>query len=592
MPGSKRSVAVLTMVAGLIAAAALLWPIVTYAVPEATDSSGPDPVQITNYDVDYTLDADGTLHAVETITADFPCCRHGIFRLFDVVDPSDSSARLVPHDITVSQDSQPAQVDYSWERGRRYRVAKIGDADKYVSPGSHVYRISYVVDGALSPTSAGRGATQSGSWAGGGDGSVFYWDVVPNGWQMAIAQARIRIHLPAPSAQAQCASGSDCTVAGAGTSELTLRAGPLAPHTAVTIRADVATPAADRVTVPWSIAGDGILGRSPGLAVFVALLSVVALVGGRLWERRTRETPPGYPVTYEPPAGLGPVQAAYIVEERVPDNALTASLLYAAERGLVKLEELGKRDWMVTGIGSAPDWDQVDPVTRNLGSALLVGTRDSHFHADGGQGAGLLLSSVQSELGKWTKDWALESGLLSKHPAEDAARFALVIAAIGAAVVTVFRPFGMTLFAFPLAAFVIGAVGLVRAGVGTRRTPAGRETWSRSGGFRRLLATDSAVERFDFSAHRDLYTAFIPFAVAFDCAKQWARKYEQTVGEPAPTPVWYGGTAGGFSSGNFSGFESSLNSSIGAYESSQRSSSSSGGSFGGGGGGGGGGGSW
>ncbi|MGV0802298.1 DUF2207 domain-containing protein, partial [Mycolicibacterium elephantis] len=120
-------------------------------------------------------------------------------------------------------------------------------------------------------------------------------------------------------------------------------------------------------------------------------------------------------------------------------------------------------------------------------------------------------------------------------------------------------------------------------GVGTRRTAAGRELWSRAGGFHRLLATDSAESRFDFAARRDLYTAYIPFAVAAGAAALWAKKYEAVMGEPAPQPDWYhssSSTGWGFSSssgggGDFDSFESALSSSIGAYTASQSSSSSS-----------------
>jgi uncharacterized membrane protein len=146
----------------------------------------------------------------------------------------------------------------------------------------------------------------------------------------------------------------------------------------------------------------------------------------------------------------------------------------------------------------------------------------------------------------------------------------------------------------PLPAFVIGGVGLLLPGAGTRRTAKGREVWSRAEGFHRMLSTPSAEERFDFSARRDLYTAYIPYAVAFGCADEWADKYrDETESEP-PVPAWiplgYGGLASRRAA--VQSFESSITHAIAAYTASQRSSSGGGGGFGGGGGGGGGGGSW
>jgi uncharacterized membrane protein len=166
----------------------------------------------------------------------------------------------------------------------------------------------------------------------------------------------------------------------------------------------------------------------------------------------------------------------------------------------------------------------------------------------------------------------------------------VVVAAIIAVVLTFF-PLGSSLYVFPFAAFAVGAVGLLTPGVGRRRTLLGRDVWSRAGGFERLLSTDSSKDRFDFSGKKDLYTAFIPYAVAFNCADRWARKYEHATGTPAPSPDWYGGGINttsqhsffGGSNDSFSSFESSLSSSISAYAATQSSS------YGGGGGGGGGG---
>ena len=165
--------------------------------------------------------------------------------------------------------------------------------------------------------------------------------------------------------------------------------------------------------------------------------------------------------------------------------------------------------------------------------------------------------------------------------------------------------FPVTMCALPFAAFFLFSAGSWADGVGSRRTPAGRELWSRVGGFHRMLATDSAETRFDFSARKDLYTAYVPFAVAAGVAALWAKKYETATGSPAPQPDWYNsssatgwGFAGSSGGPSFDSFDSALSSSIGAYTASQSSSSSGGGGGGGfsggggGGGGGGGSGSW
>jgi uncharacterized membrane protein len=115
-----------------------------------------------------------------------------------------------------------------------------------------------------------------------------------------------------------------------------------------------------------------------------------------------------------------------------------------------------------------------------------------------------------------------------------------------------------------------------------------------------MLATPSSKQRFDFSGRKELYTAYIPWAVALDCADEWAAKYRVEVGEEPPVPHYFAGAyagsnAGAFVSSMVSDFDSTVSGAISSYNATQTSSSRGGGGggfSGGGGGGGGGGGSW
>ncbi len=113
-----------------------------------------------------------------------------------------------------------------------------------------------------------------------------------------------------------------------------------------------------------------------------------------------------------------------------------------------------------------------------------------------------------------------------------------------------------------------------------------------------MLSTDSSIERFDFSGRQELYTKYIPWAVAFGAADQWAAKYRTEMGTEPPVPSYFGPGYAGAYAGSAIGsmvddFDSTVSSAISSYQATQSSSSSGGGGFsGGGGGGGGGGGSW
>ena len=587
-----------TILAVLLAAGLLLWPVLGAVLQPQVDAA-PDLVRITDYRADFTVDRDGRLEATETITALFPSGRHGIFRFWDVDDRADPHARLVPEDISVRRDGRDEPFDLSWATGGSKRVAKIGDADTTLPPGTHVYTIRYAVDGAIAPRSAPSGP--GGSWVSdGSDGSSFVWSLLPGGWAMSIDRATLSVRLPVTPQDAACAIGFDaarpCEVVRTGTT-LTVRATELPPRTPVTVRADLDLAPPGRVSVPWGITWDGVLGRSEVVLGLLLVLAALAFGLGRWWAGRAAEDDPGQPVMYAPPEGLGPVQAHYVAHERLPGDALVATLLHQAEQGLTRLTRVDDEHWRIEGLATAQQWAAVDPVSHMVATRLGVDGPGQVFEADGSVTSGQTLQEVQKDLGSITKQWAVNDGLVVPVASERWHQVLVVLAGVLGLVLAVARAGGSTtLAAVPLALFVGGA-SLLTAGVGTRRTLRGRETWARSAGFRRLLATSSAEARFDFSARKELYTAYIPYAVAFGCADAWAEKYRRTMAEEPPQPRWYPVSTGGggwFDGGGdgFGSFESSLQSSISAYQATQSSSSSGGGGGGFSGGGGGGGGSW
>ncbi|MFL6090329.1 MAG: DUF2207 domain-containing protein [Aeromicrobium sp.] len=582
--------------AAIVAALAVLFIPVIAGLASSSTSTAPDPVTITSYDAVYRVDTHGLLTATEKIVGDFPYGRHGIFRYWDLQDAADKHVRLRPQDFTVTRDGSPEPYQLLWEQGRRFRVAKIGSADNFLSLGEHTYVLKYRIKGALAHGSVKAGTTAS--WGGAGaKTSLFNWQVVAGGWAMSMHRVHVRVELPAKVTDAQCAvrDRRTCTVDGVGTRTLTLNATNLQPYTPISVRAEVPVPAPDRPSLPWSVPFDRLFGQNGPLAYVVLFLSALALIAGYAWDRRSRELRPGYPVQYEPPAGLGPVQTAYVTTERVPRRGLVATLLYQGQQGLTRLTRNGD-DWVVEGVGDADAWSKTDDITRHVGASLGIDSPGARFDADGTVAAGKTLQAVKTSLASVTDAWATAAGIQKTSGAEQLGRILVGFSVVAAGALTFMA--SSSLFVIPFAAFVVGGAGLLVPGVGRRRTLLGRDVWSRAGGFERLLSTDSAKERFDFSGKKELYTAFIPFAVAFNCAENWARKYEQATGEVAPIPIWYGGgyasNQGSFFGGGdaFSSFESSLSSSISAYSASQSSSGGGGGFSGGGGGGGGGGGSW
>ncbi len=585
----------------VLATIGLLWPLVASLIPTSAGEAD-DPVVITELRSAFTITADGHMAVTERITADFPSSRHGIFRYWDVWDPSDPGARHTPTVREITVDGAEAEFETSWEDGRRFLVARIGDPDVYLTPGEHTYTITYAVDGVISAPGAGAAGTYASS-AGedaGDPGSVLYWNVVAQGWEMAIRRARVAISLPSPSGQVQCSAGSatgPCGIEGAGTTDLVLTATDLPPRSGMTVRASMAPPAPDRPGLPWSIRWDPILGRSVGVVLAVLALSVAALVAGVAWGRAGREESPGFPVQYAPPEGLGPVQTVYMARESHGPAPLVATILHLADRGFVSLENPGADSWRIIGRAQDAQWGVLDPGAQAVGRSLGIQAPGATFAADGSIGAGKTLGEAQKALPAAVDGWATSAGLVHVAPNEYLGRVAWVVA-LFLAVLGFTGLNWPTMWGLPFAAFAIGGVTLLATGVGHRRTAAGRVVWSKAGGFERLLSTPSAEDRFDFAARTDLFIAYVPYAVAFGVADRWAEKYRVSTNSEPPIPAWYpyyvGSQYAGFYSGSqFDSFDSAVSESISAYTASQSSSSSGGGGGGfSGGGGGGGGGSW
>ena len=484
----------------------------------------------------------------------------------------------------------PEPFDLSTQSGGRYVVARIGDPNITLVPGAHTYTISYRVDGVLEP---GTGGAQT----------QFYWNLIPGGWDQPIRDARL-YRAPSGAAprrwSARSAPGLHRRLHGPGRAHrsFTVVTGDLPPRTPVTIKVGlpIPTPPAG-TTIPWSVRWDPVLGDSVLVLVIVLLLAAVSGAVGALVAHSAHERQPAYPLQYAPPDGVGPAEAVYVVTETVDNQAFVASLLWAAQQGAIDLKRDGDT-WTITDKAGEAGWAKVDPVTAAV--APLLGGPGGTFQATRGDvTSGKALKSRIAQFESETRTWGKQNGYLTQ-------------AGLGAA--------GTLL--------TIGGDRrcprlrlLQLAGHEHHRThprpvrrwrrcrcccpprapsapPAGRDLWSRLGGFRRVLSTPSSKERFDFAGRQELYTAYIPWAVAFGCADEWAKKYRTEMGTEPPVPAYFAGYYAGDHTGNYvnqmvGDFSSTVASSISAYQATQSHSSGGGGGFsGGGGGGGGGGGSW
>ncbi|HRD63531.1 MAG TPA: DUF2207 domain-containing protein [Nocardioides sp.] len=556
-----------------------------------------EDTSISNYVADFDIAKNGDMTVTETLTVDFPVYgKHGIFRFWDKIDDNNPHARLGPEDISVTRDGAEEPFELSNEDHGRFRVAKIGSADVTLDPGEHTYVIRYRIDGVL--------AENKRSITGEDLQTMFYWQLIPRGWQQSIDKSTLTVHLPVPAQDdVKCAIGNlastGCTAEGGGTQDLTITTGPIAARTPVTIATalDMATPDPGH-SVPWTGRWDRVLSSNLWVLIFVLLTALAATAFGAILGAKSREKPPGFPVLYAPPEGIGPAQAKYIYSEKVDRSTYVASLMHAAERGAVDLTHSGD-SWTITDKAGPQGWAGLDAVTTDT-AHILGGPGTSFTASKKDVSAGLRLKDELSRFESSVETWGKTSGNIVRSGLGGFGGL-LVLAGFGAMLVAaIWNPFSMTFLGLIPGGFAVAGLSLMATGSGTSRTRAGRDLWSRVGGFRRMLATPSSKQRFDFSGRKELYTAYVPWAVAFGCADEWAQKYRIEVGEEPPVPHYFAGAYAGSATGDYvnsmvSDFNSTVDSAISSYNATQSSSSSGGGGggfSGGGGGGGGGGGSW
>lgn len=538
-----------------------------------------------------TIDDHGTLHATETAVVESRVERHGIFRYWDVSDAANPHVRYIPRDVTITRDGQSIPVKMSWEQGRSLRLAKAGDPDKTIPPGRYTYVLTYEVPGVLG-SSGDPGSSR------------FLWRVVANGWQLPIGQTESTVTFPAAVSNAACESDSGlaCSASVTGQNRVTVSTGSLPAWTGVSLRADTAIRPPDRDTLPWSAKWDQVLGRSVWQLAAVAIVTVAAATAALIFFRKSREEDPGAPVMYEPPLDpstpgrlMSPEQTHFIEYEEISDHALQSTLFYLAERKLVLIQWHDNSAFTVLGGNDMNAWNALDPISAALARAIGV-YGGGRFDADRSERAGKTFKNAQSEMRKAAGEWGATSHTVVRSPGEATARLAAILCWPFVIFVGLFTATGnlnsfvpYTFALLPFYGYAVAGLPLIGSNAQTRRVGVGREAWARAAGFERMLSTDSAKDRFDFSSRAELFTEYIPYAIAFDCADKWARKFRNATGRDAVTPVWLGtgGLWGVQGVGAMNAMSTSISASLSAYSAS-RSRSSSGG-FGGGGGGGGGG---
>jgi uncharacterized membrane protein YgcG len=595
--------------------------------------------EITNFKIEYEVSADGVLHVTETIDYHFADTgRHGIYR--DLVtrepykddDSKDQEYRVSGIKVTspTGASAKFTEDTYTGNQGRYEELQiKIGSADETISGTEATYVIKYDVRGALRHFD---------------DHSELYWDATGTAWSADIKNVDIGVTVPGGVQKTSCFQGQigsteECTSSVSGEQGVFGATG-LTRGEGVTIVAGIPAGAVQNDTpilvdppswlerngLSWlSLIGSGIV-----TAAAIVLAALYSRFGNK--DQRYAGMPPGtfppdgvtaqpvkddlsedqIPVAFAPPR-IPVAEGGLLIDAKATTVETAATLIDMAVRGGVRIDNDGDSQKAVLlnpAAATAPHEQALmlglfpglqpgtevllrrgavgDNTMRNAHNAMIKALRDQvkarewYLRMPRAGGGSAFKNGFGCACMAMIGIWVVGGGIFGTIASA-------ATGGLGRAVVV----------AVPVLAVIV-AIGIWIAIRGRgQRNPAGRAVADQLIGFRKYLATAEA-DQLRFEEGEDIFSKYLPWAIAFGLADRWQKVCEQLVaaGRIPQDPYWYSGpsyytsgwTAGAVGASVASSFDPppTPSSSGGGGGSS---SGFSGGSSGGGGGGGGGG-SW
>jgi len=598
--------------------------------------------RIARYDIGITINRDGSIDVTETIDYDFGFNqRHGIERIIPVRFPyekrdasgaivEDNSGRRFQRVTAISgmrvssPTGAPADVDDVTDDSSAYDTFRIGDPDITVG-GTQTYVLSYRMGAVL------NGFT---------DHDELYFNVVGGQWTVPISTITATVTAPGAPDRVLCFAGPDgstrpcrsATIADstAQFSQSSLRANE-SMTTVVSLPKGVVNEPSPDLEELWSIAHA--FNPSPlalgggGLLLTTGLAGVGFLVwrngrdrrfAGSVTDRafgnagngeepvplRDREASP---VEFVPPDGVRPGHMGTLWDEQANPVDVSAMIIDMAVRGYLRIDETEPPTRSMMGQGAG----EYRFVKLKAADASLLHAELELYEAIFKNGDTVDLSSLRqhfaTRLAKVQDalyDDTVALGWFPTRPDQVRNRWhgiGLMATVIGAGIAALAiwkTSLGLLFIPLPI-------VGLALLGLGgkfPRRTAKGTAMLGRVRGFKELFEVGEG-ERQRFAEQKGLFSQYLPYAIVFGCAEQWAATFAAlgATSEEMGLGTWYtspyridpftfGWALSSFGTSTAGSIAMAAPSSVGSA--SGGGSGFSGGGFSGGGFGGGGGGSW
>ncbi|MCL4476018.1 MAG: DUF2207 domain-containing protein [Nitrospirae bacterium] len=558
---------------------------------------------INKFHSDIIINDDASFTVKETLEVEFHRPKHGIYREIPFSYTDDLGSRMVtPMEIISVTDPSGKKWNAKVDNRNNVVHIRIGDKDRYVS-GNQTYVIFYKVENALLFFD---------------DHDELYWNVTGNYWNAPIKEASANVMLAAKSRSTTL--WASCYTGAYRSRESQCRYETLGNYAEFFLKKSLNPGEGFTIAFGWD---KGLVPPPSGWKMFVwkikenwsftlPVFSLIFMIN--LWRKRGRDprVRESITVTYEPPRfgnkPLSPSEVGAIVDEKLDPRDITSSIVGLAVKGYIKVEET-KREGLIF---DSTDYylSKVKEPDADLSSferELITSTFSGSLH-------GISVSEMKNkfytnlESLKKTLYGELEGKKYFLRSPEKVRAFYTVAAVAVAAVaipVAIFLTQSLSgsgsftsaaLFKSALSGLLAGLPVFAFARVMPAKTKAGASVYMDILGFQEFM-NRAEKDRLERMGDKNLFSKFLPYAIALDVADNWAKAFEGIYQNP---PDWYVSPEGfrTFSPHTFSHSVSSMTSSLGtAMFSTPRGSGISGGGSGGGGSsgggfGGGGGGSW
>jgi uncharacterized membrane protein YgcG len=553
---------------------------------------------INKFHSDISVNEDSSFTVKETINVEFHKLKHGIYREipFKYTDERGNPIKTPLEVLSVTDESGKKWEYKSKETGNVINI-RIGDPKRYVE-GYQMYVITYKVENAILFFD---------------DHDELYWNVTGNYWWAPIKETSASITLAAKKKSenlwAACYTGvygSRESICGFETFDNTAEfftKKKLNSREGFTIAfgwdKGLISPPSSWKRFLWAV------NIRENWIFLLPIFSLIFMIN--LWSKKGRDPRVKEAVTvmYEPPKyshrPLTPAEVGTLIDEKLDSRDITSTIVGLAVKGYIKIEEtktegliFDTTDYYLSKIKEADE--NLSPFETELMKSIFTGTSPSRMVSDMKNQfythLELLKKTIYGELIR--KKYFLIS---PEKVRKLYVTVGLVVAVAGFFLASLLTPSSVVKGAFAGILFALPVLAFSR--VMPAKTRTGASTYVDILGFQEFM-NRAEKDKLERMGDKDLFSKFLPYAIALDVADNWAKAFEGIYQDP---PKWYV-TPGGFRTFSPYSFSHSINSATSSLATAMFSSPRGsgigggggggfgGGGFSGGGFGGGGGGSW